>query len=120
MIELIVLMMIFQLKHFIADYLLQFPYMYQGKGKAYKWIRPLADHSAVHASITFLIGLMYGVKLALIAALIDFITHFVIDRWKAVKTYTPQQSEFWIALGADQMLHHLVGIMIASMFIIGG
>ncbi len=115
-----ILLVIFQIKHFIADYPLQFPYMYENKGKRFGWILPLSDHAAVHGLFTLLIlvGLsvfsVISTPVLLIAALgtMDYVTHFAIDRWKATRGVGPDTSAFWMHLGIDQMLHHLVGIII--------
>lgn len=77
---------IFQLKHFLADYLLQNEYML-GKFKKEGWIKPLAAHCAVHAVLTSLILLIIcpwlSFKLVLGLTFLDFIIHFIIDRIKA-------------------------------------
>ena len=116
MIETFVLLILFQFKHLIADYYLQFPYMYENKGKKgpfKEWAIPLHDHAGIHALLTLcIVGLAAGADLAIIAALFDFISHFIIDRWKATRTHDIQESKFWHALGIDQMFHHLVGIII--------
>jgi hypothetical protein len=119
------LLLVFQLKHLIADYYLQYAHMYENKGKKTGWVFPLAEHAGVHAVLTFLIVIGTGILLypdlcgpsVLIAGLglplFDFITHFIIDRWKAVKPYGPDNARFWVLLGQDQMLHHIVGILIS-------
>ena len=124
--EALVLLIAFQIKHFIADYPLQFPYMYENKGKSIRWIEPLMDHAGIHFIGTLIIVFIYGfysglpieiggTKAALFMiflGLIDFLTHFAIDRWKATQKCGPDTKTFWTNLGIDQMLHHLVGIII--------
>lgn len=104
------LLITFQLKHFICDYPLQGTYML-GKLRATNWVLPLAAHAAVHATATFLIAIWFSLHLAIILAIADFILHFTIDRLKASPNYggrfKPDQPYFWWALGADQMAHHL-------------
>ncbi len=116
MIEVFVLLVLFQFKHFIADYLLQFPYMYENKGikgNWKQWVLPLVDHSGIHAILTLLIiSAATTADIGVKAAAFDFATHFVIDRWKATRGSNPSESKFWRELGIDQMLHHLVGIAI--------
>lgn len=119
MITIFILLVAFQLKHFLADYPLQTTYML-GKMQATDWIKPLATHAAVHACITAIIVLWYFVlsgqpMLALVLtpllAIADFIVHFTVDRLKASPSlggrFNPTQPYFWWALGADQMVHHL-------------
>ncbi len=54
--ELAVLLVVFQLKHFMADYPLQNEYML-GKFKAKGWFAPLALHAGVHSLFTCVIEL---------------------------------------------------------------
>ena len=109
MVELFLLLIVFQLKHFICDYPLQGTYML-GKLRATNWVLQLAAHAAVHATATFLIAIWFSLHLAIILAITDFILHFTIDRLKASPNYggrfKPDQPYFWWALGADQMAHH--------------
>ena len=109
MVELFLLLIVFQLKHFICDYPLQGTYML-GKLRATNWALPLAAHAAVHATATFLIAIRFSLHLAIILAIADFILHFTIDRLKASPNiggrFKPDQPYFWWALGADQMAHH--------------
>jgi len=123
----LLLLLAFQAKHLIADYYLQFPYMYENKGKKENWIEPLFDHSLIHALSTFLIIFLYmlyaglpykvGGGIAVIItfglSIFDFVTHFITDRWKATRKTDPSQSWFWQSLGIDQMIHHTIGIIIA-------
>ena len=114
-----ILLVLFQLKHFLADYQLQTPYML-GKMQATGWVKPLAAHATVHACITAIIVLWslilsgqstLAVILTPLLAIADFITHFIVDRVKASPSlcgrFNPTQPYFWWALGADQMAHHL-------------
>ena len=104
------LLIVFQLKHFICDYPLQGTYML-GQLRAPNWVLPLAPHAAVHAPATFLIAMWFSLHLEIILAITDFILLFTIDRLKASPNYggrfKPDQPYFWWALGADQMAHHL-------------
>lgn len=115
---------LFILKHFICDFPLQFPYMYQNKGK-YLHCGGLL-HAFVHFLGTYTIINLFtytlvGHCLWLIAyplAIIDLVAHYHID-WAKTKInkktgWTAYNSEyFWWLLGVDQMLHYLtyVGII---------
>ena len=109
--ELLMLLVLFQLKHFICDYPLQNAYML-GKMKTTGWVKPLASHSAVHAGFTGVICLVFAPNLVLFLTLADFILHFVVDRLKASPNiggrFKPEQQYFWWALGLDQMAHHII------------
>ena len=114
---LFLLLVIYQLKHFLCDYPLQTAYML-GKFKGGdEWIAPLLAHAGVHAAGTLLIGLIFApvYGLAILLAMLDFVAHFTIDRIKAVKGSYPQTDKrFWWALGADQMAHHFTHYAIIS------
>lgn len=87
-----VLLVVFQIKHFLADYPLQTPWML-GKGREDGWFLPLAAHAGVHAGLTLVISGLYLVIvdpqdvipawLPLPLALLDFTLHFTMDRIKA-------------------------------------
>lgn len=112
--EIFILLIVFQIKHLIADFPLQNEYML-GKFKRGKdFILPLAAHAGVHFVFTFFIVFFFkfDIMLALTLALFDFFTHFIIDRIKAspdlLGRWIPSQKMFWNMIGVDQMCHHLV------------
>ena len=124
--EFFILFIIFETKHLLADYFLQFEYMYMNKGKEKGWLEPLLDHAGIHAIMTFIIIAIYlmykgipdiiGHEFAMILTMgfvsFDFITHAIIDRWKATRKTDPSKTWFWLSLGIDQYLHHIVHIFI--------
>ena len=121
MLEIFILLITFQLKHFICDYPFQTPYMLQ-KANLTGWIKPLAAHAFIHAAFTFTLVMWFlllnntivnyiYIWLPICLASADFIIHFTVDRIKASPKiggrFKPTQPYFWWALGADQMAHHL-------------
>ena len=129
MVELFILLFLFQLKHFIADYPLQTSYML-GKLNKTNWILPLTAHASVHALFTFTIAfvaldsLSYlpdTVLFSVLLALFDFTIHFTVDRIKAspnlLGRFSPDKPYFWWALGWDQMMHHLTHYIIIAIII---
>lgn len=83
MYTLFVLLVLYQVKHFLCDFPLQTPYML-GKFKKYPdFIKPLLAHAAVHGLATFLIALWFKPEMALFLAGFDMCWHFAIDRVKA-------------------------------------
>jgi hypothetical protein len=130
------LLVVYQIKHFLADYPLQGKFML-GKFLPFpKFILPLLAHASVHSVFTFLIAWCFkDWHFALALGLGDGIVHFIVDRIKASpelggrfkaltkETYTAlmapdvkpderaaalkSNTYFWWALGADQMAHHL-------------
>ena len=137
--KLFILLIIFQLKHFIADFPLQNSYML-GKFKEKGWILPLTAHAGVHAILTGLISSMFVNIYAIIGLMIfDFIIHFTMDRVKASPKMLGKYSAlskrdversithsscqltdkdwknntyFWWSLGLDQMVHHITHYII--------
>jgi len=77
------LLVIYQVKHFVADYPLQGTYML-GKFKKEGWILPLLSHALVHGMFTFAIAMFYlGLRESIMLAVFDTAVHFAVDRIKA-------------------------------------
>jgi hypothetical protein len=112
------LLILFQIKHFVCDYPLQTPYMLKKFGA--DWKRPLTAHAGVHAAGTFLLSIFFGgFFYALMLAALDFIAHFSIDRAKVVLGSFPiADKRFWWALGLDQMAHHLTSFLLIALLLI--
>ncbi|SRR6266851_5313326 len=91
------LLVLFQVKHFLADYPFQTEYML-GKFKPRGWFKPLVAHAAVHALGTFLIANYFDATHPLGLALFDFVIHFTMDRVKA----SPALLGRWKALSGEE------------------
>lgn len=100
-----------QIKHMLADFFLQTPWMLQDRGRA---VHPgRAFHCLIHAggsALAFLlVGVPFGVLLFLVIA--EWAVHYLIDwgkgRWSDRHAHTPVEAGYWRAFGADQMLHQL-------------
>lgn len=112
---LLFLLVLLTVKHFLADYVWQTEYMLRKSHKT-GWERPLLLHSAVHGALTSVILMPPLGPVGLVLGLADLAIHFVIDYWKAQKvTHKVLSRPFWIALGLDQMLHHLTYLALAYM-----
>ncbi len=84
---LFILLVLYQVKHFLADYPLQGKYMLE-KFKDHGWVLPLLAHAAVHGAMTLGIALLAGrYSLALPLAAFDTVIHFTMDRLKAGSRY---------------------------------
>jgi len=117
-----ILLVLFQLKHFIADYPLQNKYML-GKFKEKGWKSPLFAHTGVHAVGTLLICLLFvNPVVALLLACFDFVAHSIMDRIKAsprmLGRYEITDKRFWWSLGLDQGIHHLTHYAIIAMILL--
>lgn len=126
LLDLVVLIVAFHLKHFLCDYPLQTAVMLKKNSlDAATWIPALAHHALVHAAGTATVCILYALTTRSGSAgswaaplmLVDFATHFAIDRVKAHPRlggrWKPSEPAFWSALGADQAAHHLVHLAIA-------
>jgi hypothetical protein len=107
----LLLISIYQVKHFLCDFPLQSQYMLRKVAGDWGFVIPLAYHCSVHASFTLMFCVFINPKLWWLAIL-DFVIHFVMDRIKAGPNYLGRFNDyskagFWNALGFDQMIHHL-------------
>jgi hypothetical protein len=94
------LLVVYQIKHFVADYLLQGRYML-GKFKPYPhFILPLLLHGLVHGVFTFLIALtLQSWQFALFLGFLDMAIHSVVDWAKA----NPSIGGRYVALSKNEM-----------------
>lgn len=107
-----VLLIVFQIKHLIGDFVLQTGWMVRGKSlPGAGFVFPLSIHVLVHAVMTFGIVMLVDRNLWYLAIL-DFAVHFIMDRVKAGPNMLGRyndvsKSSYWIPFGIDQMVHHL-------------
>jgi len=107
-------------KHLIVDFFLQRPYQWMNKG-TYGHPGGL-EHAGLHAAATaFIVALLgLGLPAALAVGLLDGVVHYHID-WAKMNVnkhygWKAESSEkFWWLLGADQYLHTLTYLGIASL-----
>lgn len=106
------LLIVYQVKHFLCDFPLQTPYMLGKFLPGWKWIKPLAAHAGVHGlftsvivAFTFLLTKQlpkHPIYTIFGLALFDFSIHFIMDRIKA----SPNMLGRWKALTAEQYKHY--------------
>ena len=111
------LLVFFQVKHFIADFVLQNVWMLQKSRPDWDFVPPLAIHCGVHAGMT-LVAVLYVNPMYWWLAVLDFVIHFTMDRVKAGPRYLGRYHDvrskaFWVTFGIDQMVHHLTHLYIA-------
>lgn len=112
----LILLVLFQYKHFVVDFVIQTPWMYLNKGRLG---HPGGlTHAGLHAVTTWCLLFSFDVKHAVLLALLDFVVHYLIDwvKTNACQTfkYTPSTYGFWLLLGADQTLHQLTYLTICA------
>jgi hypothetical protein len=84
--NLLILLILFQLKHFLADYPLQTQYILGKFKEDWGFVLPLLAHVSVHGLFTWWIIFVifkFSFKLAIFCTLLDMIVHFIMDRIKA-------------------------------------
>ena len=105
--EVLTVYLLFRLKHFMGDYLLQTSWMARGKERPEGWATALFAHAGVHALGTTAIAAAFAPSMMFLGT-IDLFLHAGIDRAKAsCRWLTPNQPAFWWAHGIDQEAHHL-------------
>lgn len=110
------IVLLFCIKHFICDFLMQCSFQYKNKGK---YLHPGGlEHAITHGLGTWPILLMFtNVELAVQYACLDAIIHYHID-WAKTNLnsrlkLTPTNSNwFWVLLGLDQLLHMITYLWI--------
>jgi hypothetical protein len=122
------LLVLFQVKHFICDGPLQTADMVRDKGH---YGRPLGIlHAAIHGAGTLgtllIAGLLaagIGPLFAIKLALLDFVIHYHVDfsKERIVRSvgWTTAQAQFWWALSADQMMHQLTYLLLTYIALVG-
>jgi hypothetical protein len=102
---------LFQVKHFVADYLLQPGWLLRGKGdmrRAGGYV-----HAAIHAAGSLPALMIAGLGAAQLAALAiaEFAVHYAIDFSKASLSSRslagPETQSYWTLHGADQLMHQM-------------
>ena len=119
--ELFLFLILLQIKHWYIDFVNQTDVEVVGKGIYGNW-NGIA-HSGKQAfgtfvAVLFVTGWTY-VFWAGVMALLDFLAHYHID-WAKINInkkyhYTPQDKQFWVWLGADQLAHQITYIGLAWM-----
>lgn len=106
-----VLLVGLEVKHYIADYLLQPGWILAGKGD-FRHPGGYA-HAGLHAVLSGLVLLAAGTPLALLAGLVvaEWVIHYVLDYSKihysrGVHANT-DPARFWALHGIDQLAHQL-------------
>jgi hypothetical protein len=116
-------LVVFQIKHFVCDYVLQTTYQYSNKG-TYGHLGGIL-HAGIHAFGSIPAILIFMPPLPIIAAIVvgEFVVHYHIDWLKqAVDSrmyWTPKDAQYWHVFGADQLLHQLTYVVILAVLASG-
>jgi len=119
--EILVLVLLLQLKHAAFDGPFQTRWMIDGKGRFGSL--PGITHAALHAAGSLVALLLFGLPAAFAAilALADGLIHYHVDfakEWLVQRQrWTVRDSYFWWTLAADQTLHHITYIVMAAIVV---
>jgi hypothetical protein len=122
---LFILLVAFQLKHFIVDLALKTEYRLRQFEIRANFYRPLFSHCSLHAAATWLISAVTlwgkhgyaGLVAPVAAASTDFVSHLIIGgmrsdvRWLG-RFKDPSKKTFWVAASFSQVVHHLTHYVI--------
>jgi Protein of unknown function (DUF3307) len=122
-----ILFVLFQIKHFFADFPLQDSFQYLNKGT---WGHPGGYlHSAIHSALSLLIltlvfwtNFRIHANTIMFVVMAEFLIHYFTDLGKVnLNNYfkwKPDNSEkYWWLLGFDQLIHQLTYIWIIWKFV---
>lgn len=101
------LLFVLAVKHWIADFVLQFEYMVEQKGTY--GLKGGIEHALLHGILTTIVLTAFtnNIMAAAMFGLLDSVVHYHIDYIKARwGTRNANQQRFWIQLGADQLAHY--------------
>lgn len=112
--EIFTLLILFQLKQYLGDFVLQTKYMLQKGAEGWSFLYPLLLHSAIHGTMTMLI-LFFVSPDYWWFGIIDFLIHALMDWIKAAPQYLGRYNDirtdlYWRIFGLDQMVHHLTHV----------
>lgn len=124
MTTIILLLALFGIKHFVCDFLLQYPHMLAQKG--IYGARGGIEHASIHALGTIIvlcIALPWDPAVhvaAVFLGLVDGIIHYHVDWLKQQlnRGLTTADRMFWVWFGADQGLHYLTYIAIIGVLML--
>jgi hypothetical protein len=119
--DVLVLLLLLQTKHVIADFFLQNAYIIQNR-RVYGHPAGLL-HVAIHLLGSLAVLLVVGAAPQTLAALliVEAVLHYhldwVKDNFVARRALTPRDAVYWYATGTDQFLHQLTYLGMATWWI---
>lgn len=113
-----------EIKHYVADYLLQPGWILAGKGDI---LKPGGyAHAGIHAALTAVILLVAGTAPGLVAMVFaaEFVIHYALDFGKIHYSrgihVDRNPSRFWALHGLDQLAHQLTYVAIIYVALAAG
>jgi hypothetical protein len=115
----LILLVLLMLKHTVADYMLQYRWMWEDK--AYYGKFGGLVHAGFHGALTSIILLFLGIPVlySFALGLLDAVAHYHIDyvksNWIRKNSPIPNSQMYWIMHGIDQFLHFLTYVAISTL-----
>ncbi len=141
MLDVIGLLVAFEVKKFFCSYVFQTPYMLR-RVRSEQWIKPSLAYALVHAMGTLAIVVGFssfnsGLDLAPWAALYDFVRQFSVDRYflsnQFLQLFSPSTLNnfsngdtaavnwrYWRIIGAKNGIHHLITYLLIYLLVTFG
>lgn len=117
--DILLLILLFTVKHFIIDFVLQTQDEIEHKGTYLDWRG--VKHSVKHGIGTLLVLISIGAdfEFSWMYGALDCLIHYHIDwlKMNATRNLTANDRAFWIWLGFDQTLHYLTYIVFIAIMI---
>ena len=119
----IAMLICFQVKHYLADYVLQPEWVLSGKGDLHKSGGYI--HAGIHVAGSLPALLIAGLGVLPIVAFlaVEFAIHYAIDFTKSTLSAHskagPNTRKYWALHGADQLLHQLTyaGLIFGALYL---
>lgn len=114
-----IVLFLFLLKHFFADWFFQSSKMAANKGTDWRW---LSLHCAYHVVLSIpIVFALTSLKSGLLLIMMEFGVHYAIDWLKSrpsvQKAYPWPSHAFWVLIGLDQFFHQIwYGVMTLLLF----
>lgn len=114
----LILLVGFEIKHFLADYVFQTSVMLEGKGNLFLPGGYL--HAGLHSVLSFLVLVLAGTGLGLALLLVaaEFVVHYLTDfsksRYSRNVHFTTDPARYWRLHGFDQLLHQLTYVVMIA------
>ena len=118
--EILLALLLLQVKHLFADWFLQRPFMLRDRARYVHGGR--AVHVGLHGAGTLAAFLLVGAGAgpALALAALDLVLHFHIDwakaRHSAARGHTAADAGYWRAMGVDQFAHQATYLALVALW----
>lgn len=117
--DLLLLIALFVIKHFIVDFVWQTQEEIEHKGTYldYRGVKHSIKHGLGTLFVLWAVGASF--ELSWLYGALDFIIHYHIDwtKMRMSRDLTPKDHAFWVWLGFDQSLHYLTYIVFVAIMI---